>query len=214
MSKLIEFTDLHFRMFRPDTRSILRLLSGDRGVELYSGLNLSLEKGKNYLITGDNGAGKTTLFRLAAGVLQPQRGTIDCDADLAICLAKSVIFFPRLSLIDNLRFASAVLLKRSISDAEIKRVVSFSGIDLDLSTVCRGLSSGMSARLLIALFVKSGFKHIVFDETFAHVQQSFVDHVVAECKKNNISLIIVSHTVQQFSRLPHEVIVIKPKQLS
>ncbi len=209
MKPLIQIENLHFRIHRPQTKSLGALFKVHEGFELYHGLNLRFERKTHYLVLGDNGAGKTTLFRLIAGILIPDSGQITRESDVAICLAKSAIFFPRLSLRDNLRFASETLLKKSVSEGELTKIVKFSGIDVDLEMISRGLSTGMSARLLISLFVHSGAKHIVFDETFAHVQPSFVDEVVEFCETQGISLIIVTHTREQFSKLPAQVITLQ-----
>ncbi len=45
--------------------------------ELFSGLDLSLEKGKVYGLFGKNGSGKTSLIKQITGLLFPQSGNID-----------------------------------------------------------------------------------------------------------------------------------------
>jgi phospholipid/cholesterol/gamma-HCH transport system ATP-binding protein len=46
------------------------------GQPIFSGLNLSIERGKVVAIMGGSGSGKTTLLRLISGQLRPQRGKV------------------------------------------------------------------------------------------------------------------------------------------
>jgi urea ABC transporter ATP-binding protein UrtD len=53
------------------------------GLEVLSGLSLSVPRGELRCIIGPNGAGKTTLFNLIAGTLRPHRGRVVFeDADI------------------------------------------------------------------------------------------------------------------------------------
>jgi len=44
---------------------------------LFEGLDLELGPGEAVRVAGPNGSGKTSLLRLAAGLLSPERGTVD-----------------------------------------------------------------------------------------------------------------------------------------
>ena len=44
---------------------------------LFEGLDLELGRGEAVQVTGPNGSGKSSLIRLAAGLLEPQRGRIE-----------------------------------------------------------------------------------------------------------------------------------------
>ena len=49
------------------------------GAQIFRNFDLTLEPGRAYRLVGPNGAGKTTLFKLLAGVLAPDAGTIRLD---------------------------------------------------------------------------------------------------------------------------------------
>jgi energy-coupling factor transporter ATP-binding protein EcfA2 len=50
-----------------------------KGRDIFTDVDLTLEPGRVYRLTGANGAGKTTLFKLLAGVLAPSSGSIRLD---------------------------------------------------------------------------------------------------------------------------------------
>jgi len=47
------------------------------------GISFSMEKGEILGIIGENGSGKSTILRLIAGMLQPDRGTIEVLGSVA-----------------------------------------------------------------------------------------------------------------------------------
>lgn len=49
---------------------------GFGGMELFSGINMTVEENKIYGIIGTNGSGKTTLFNIISGVYQPTQGQV------------------------------------------------------------------------------------------------------------------------------------------
>ncbi|TMB64148.1 MAG: ATP-binding cassette domain-containing protein, partial [Chloroflexi bacterium] len=53
------------------------------GVAAVRGLRLSLRRGQITALMGRNGSGKTTLLKLIAGLLRPQRGTVQADVRAA-----------------------------------------------------------------------------------------------------------------------------------
>jgi heme exporter protein A len=66
---------------------------------LFEELGLEVGRGEALLVTGENGSGKSSLLRLAAGLLQPQGGCVECvyasladdnlalDRELPLCKA-------------------------------------------------------------------------------------------------------------------------------
>jgi branched-chain amino acid transport system ATP-binding protein len=58
---------------------ILNLEAGYGSLRVLKGISLHVGAGEAVAIIGANGAGKTTLLKTVAGILRPQRGTIEFD---------------------------------------------------------------------------------------------------------------------------------------
>lgn len=59
--------------------------------ELYNGLNWHVKPGERVGLVGDNGTGKTTLLRMAAGEMEPTRGTVQLRKSARIGFLKQEI---------------------------------------------------------------------------------------------------------------------------
>ena len=54
-------------------------------------VDLDLPWGAVTAVAGPNGAGKSTLVEVLAGVLTPQRGTVDCGDDIALVVQRPAV---------------------------------------------------------------------------------------------------------------------------
>ncbi|MBS7645710.1 ABC transporter ATP-binding protein [Candidatus Bathyarchaeota archaeon] len=51
------------------------------GSEVLRGVDLSVDRGEGVAVVGPNGSGKTALLMIAAGLLEPLRGTVLLDGE-------------------------------------------------------------------------------------------------------------------------------------
>jgi sodium transport system ATP-binding protein len=76
---VISLTDLHKTFTVKDKRTRAR-----RRIEAVRGITLEVRPGEIYGLLGPNGAGKSTTLRMIAGLMRPDRGTIEiCGVDTA-----------------------------------------------------------------------------------------------------------------------------------
>ena len=163
---------------------------GDRVV--YAGVDFSLERGEKVALVGPNGAGKSTLLRLAAGVLELDRGerTLGHRVDLAFYAQH------QLSALDP---AGTVLeqLGAVASTEDVPRLRShlgaflFSGDDVDKKVAV--LSGGEKARLALARLLLRPVNFLVLDEPTNHLDVESCEVLEEALASYAGTLLFISH---------------------
>lgn len=199
MKNVVEISQINLEISRLKKFSLKDLFRSESPITLFKNLNMTMDD-ENYLLLGDNGIGKSTLLRLMSGVLTPDSGEIKVSKNPLYCISQNIIFFTRVSIFENLKFASRIFCQKDLDFEEAQRIMAFSELNLDLNYVSNGLSTGMSSRLMISLALLSGKNLIFFDETFANVQNDFTDKAIEYAKNNSIQLVITTHSPNEFNR--------------
>jgi heme exporter protein A len=119
---------------------------------LFEGLDLELKPGDALQVTGPNGSGKSSLIRLAAGLLHPERGTVERSP---LALADDAPALDReLSLRRALSFWSA----------SPDQAMEWLGLDHLSQVPVRLLSSGQIKRAALARVASSAVPLWLLDE--------------------------------------------------
>src|SRR5215472_5268537 len=125
---------------------------------------LTVPTGQVVGLVGPNGAGKTTLLELAAGLLQPTKGTIRVPKRIGF-VAQDAPVYPGLSVADHLRMGQALNARWDAGFA--RRQILESG--LDLRQRASRLSGGQRAQLALTLAVAKRPELLVLDEPVANL---------------------------------------------
>lgn len=119
---------------------------------LFEDLDLALGAGEALRVGGPNGSGKSSLIRLAAGLLQPERGRVERSP---------------LTLADeNIALDRELPLKRALKfwSGSVERTMDALGITHLADVPVRLLSSGQGKRAALARVVASGAPLWLLDE--------------------------------------------------
>lgn len=81
----------------------VELGEGEERTEALRGVEIEIEPGERVALMGSNGAGKSTLLRVAAGLLDPQRGRVDAPGDVALLPQRPGDLFVHEQVRDELR---------------------------------------------------------------------------------------------------------------
>jgi energy-coupling factor transport system ATP-binding protein len=133
----------------------IRFAYGD-GPPALDGASLVLRRGEIVALTGPNGSGKTTLAKLAAGLLEPQGGTVEREGRAAFLLQDPGRYLVRETAHDEVALGT---------DAErARRALVDVGLGWAEDRHPRDLSSGERERLALATVLVTEPDLLVLDE--------------------------------------------------
>lgn len=186
------------------------------------GINLEIKSGEFISIVGSSGCGKSTLLRLLVGLENQYQGTILVDGKKAFgtSLNRGIVFqdhrlFPWLSVQENIRIA---LHKSNLSHAEENKIIDEHLELVNLSNFKNAypsqLSGGMNQRVAIARSLVNRPKILLLDEPFgaldALTRQNLQDEIQRIWQTEKITMIIVTHDVEEAVFLGDRVVVMQP----
>jgi lipopolysaccharide transport system ATP-binding protein len=191
-----------------DSLGRMRRIKGD----VLHDLSFSVRAGEAVGVIGPNGAGKSTLLGLVAGVIRPNRGIIEVRGRVAPLLELGAGFHPELSGRDNVILNAVLLgLPRRDALARIDEIVAFAEMEDDIDAPVRVYSSGMLARLGFAVAAHLSPDILLVDETLAVGDAAFQAKCIdklAEFHRQGVTIICVSHDLEQIARIAQRVAVL------
>jgi polar amino acid transport system ATP-binding protein/sulfate transport system ATP-binding protein len=167
-----------------------------------------VKQGQIVGLLGPSGIGKTTLFRMLAGLLKPDAGTVKIGAEgrpaepgLVGVVAQNYVLFEHRSVLGNLTIAARQA-GMSAADAktESMRYLERFGLAEHAGKYPIQLSGGQRQRIAIAQQLLCSEHYLVMDEPFSGldvIQQENVHRLVQEVSAGNeeSTIIIVTHDV-------------------
>jgi nitrate/nitrite transport system ATP-binding protein len=148
----------------------------DQRTEVLEDVNLSIEKGELVSIVGYSGAGKTTLISLLAGLILPDKGTVEVGGKMVKGPGpeRGVVFqnyslLPWLSVVENVQLAvDQVFTKLSVAErkARAMKFVEMVNLGPAAGKRPRELSGGMRQRVSVARALAMEPEVLLLDEPF------------------------------------------------
>jgi ATPase subunit of ABC transporter with duplicated ATPase domains len=160
-------------------------------LEVFTDVNLAIDKGSRVVILGFNGAGKTTMLRILAGVDQPDTGAVLPGHGLKVgyyAQEHETLDVER-TVLENMQSAAPQL-----TDTEARSVLGsflFSGDDAHKSA--KVLSGGEKTRLALASLVVSSANVLLLDEPTNNLDPASREEVLAAIRTYEGAIILVTH---------------------
>ncbi|MDN5668106.1 MAG: ATP-binding cassette domain-containing protein [Renibacterium salmoninarum] len=177
-------------------------------LEIFTDVDLAIDRGTKVVVLGLNGAGKTTLLRMLAGVDKPDTGTVLPGHGLKIgyyAQEHETLDTDR-SVLENMRSAAPEL-----RDAEVRGILGsflFSGDDVEKPAGV--LSGGEKTRLALATIVASSANVLLLDEPTNNLDPASRQEILGALRNYTGSVVLVSHDEGAVEALNPDRVVLLP----
>lgn len=202
------------------------------GVVALKDVSVEVRKGEVHALIGENGAGKSTLIKTCSGAIAPSQGEIIVNGKSFGSMTPALseqngigVIYQEFNLVGDLSVAENIFLGRAIRkgiivdqkamERESKRILASLQIDIDPHVLVKKLSVGYQQMVEIAKAVSQNAKILIMDEpsaplTNAEVESMFA--IVDQLKKNGVTIIYISHRLDEIFRLSDRVTILRDGQ--
>ncbi|HYJ69095.1 MAG TPA: ABC-F family ATP-binding cassette domain-containing protein [Nocardioidaceae bacterium] len=177
-------------------------------LEVFTDVDLAIDRGSRVVILGLNGAGKTTLLRLLAGVEEPDTGTVVPGHGLKVgyYAQEHETLDPRRTVLENMRSAAP-----DVPEVELRRILGsflFTGDDVDKPAGV--LSGGEKTRLALATLVVSSANVLMLDEPTNNLDPASREEILGALQTFKGAVILVTHDEGAVDALSPERLILLP----
>ena len=183
-------------------------------------VSLKLEPGHIYAMLGPNGSGKTTLMKMAVGLVKPNQGmfyykdeSVDQESRTeSAYMSTEPYFYDWMTVKDVGNYYADFF--EDFSREKYDRLLQRMELTPDLRT--KSLSSGMMAKLKIAVTMARNAKFYLLDEPLNGIDLLARDQImtsIIEAIDEDVTLVISSHLVDELEKIVDSAIFMKQGQL-
>ena len=197
--------------------NVVKKYSSFRAVD---GVDISLSEGKIVALLGPNGSGKSTLMKMIVGLIKPTSGEIYVDGESLSDEMRNYItymptenyFYNYMTIKDIVRFY-----KDFYRDFNEERFNILLGkMSLEFHDKVRNMSTGMLAKLKVAVAMSRDSKIIMLDEPLNGIDLIARENVIgaiSEYMSDDKIIIVSSHIVDELESIADDVIYMRNGQI-
>ena len=177
-------------------------------LEVFTDVDMAVDRGARIVVLGLNGAGKTTLLRLLAGVERADTGAVQAGHGLRIgyYAQEHETLDNERTVLENMRAAAPEL-----TEADQRGILGsflFSGDDV--AKPAGVLSGGEKTRLALALLVVSGANVLLLDEPTNNLDPGSRAEILSALRRYRGAIVLVTHDEGAVDALGPERVLLLP----
>jgi NitT/TauT family transport system ATP-binding protein len=185
-------------------------------VEVFSGVDLSVDPGEVVAVLGPSGCGKSTLLRVLAGLEPPDAGEV-AETGKPVrgpsperpLVVQGATLFPWIDLRANLEWGPRALGRKDYA-AVADRLLAATGLDGSGGLLPRQLSGGMRQRAAIAQVLANEPPVLLLDEPFgaldAQTRLRMQEWLIGFLAARPTATVLVTHDVEEALLLGHRLV--------
>ena len=181
--------------------------------EVLKGISFGVKKGEAVALIGKNGCGKSTTLKLLTRILRPNSGKIEMVGRVSSLIELGAGFHPDMSGRENIYINASIFgIKAKEVDQRINDIIRFSELEDYIDNPVRTYSSGMYTRLAFSVAINVDADILLIDEILAVGDSAFQAKCFAklhELKNNGMTIVLVSHSMDQVRKICDRAIWIK-----
>ena len=177
-------------------------------LEVFTDVDLAIDRGAKVVILGLNGAGKTTLLRILGGIDAPDTGEVTPGHGLKLgyyAQEHENLDIDR-TVLENMKSAAPEL-----GETDVRKVLGsflFSGDDVDKPAGV--LSGGEKTRLSLATLVVSSANVLLLDEPTNNLDPASREEILGALRRYKGAVVLVSHDEGAVEALDPEKVLLLP----
>jgi ATP-binding cassette subfamily F protein 3 len=182
-------------------------------LEVFTDVDLAVDRGARVVVLGLNGAGKTTLLRLLAGLEEADTGEVVAGHGLRLgyyAQEHETLDHDR-TVLENMRTSAMSVGRSDVTDTDLRKILGaflFSGDDVDKPAAV--LSGGEKTRLALALLVVSGANVLLLDEPTNNLDPASRAEILSALHQFAGAIVLVTHDEGAVEALGPERVVLLP----
>lgn len=195
-----------------------------RGVDVLDGITFSIEAGQVVGLVGKNGAGKTTLIRIAMGMINPQRGSVEIfgldPRNEPLDVKKRVGYVSEDQILPPfLTIGEVIDLHRGLFDKwdnQMERELR-ERFELSRSTKIKNLSKGQARQVALLCAVAHRPELLLLDEPAGGLdpaaRREFLETSIQYLNEEGSTILFSSHHMTDVERLADRIVMIHKGKL-
>jgi ATP-binding cassette subfamily F protein 3 len=182
-------------------------------LEVFTDVDLAIDRAARVVVLGLNGAGKTTLLRLLSGIEKADTGEVRPGHGLRMgyyAQEHETLDHDR-TILENMRSAASASGRDDLNDTELRKVLGaflFTGDDVD--TPAGVLSGGEKTRLALAMLVTSAANVLLLDEPTNNLDPVSREQVLDALKTYAGAIVLVTHDEGAVEALNPDKVILLP----